>query len=339
MTKSASVSDVARVAGVSTATVSRALRFPDKVGPATLSRVLKAVDQLRYVVDGAARALRSRQTHTVGALIPSLHNAFFAHATDALQRELAQRGYALVLGCYEFDLKLEVTLGRILIERGIDGLVLIGLDHERELLELLDHKELPYVISWSVDQSNHYPFVGIDNRKATALLTTHLWELGHRRFAIISGMVAHNDRARERVEGVLQVLGRHGVRLRSSNLLEVPFSVCDGALAMGRILQQKQRPTAVICVNDVLAVGALSRCREKGVAVPNEISIAGFGDLEIAAHQTPPLTTLHTPTHELGRVAAQHLLGRIAGERVIWQTELPVTLITRQSTAPPPSRP
>lgn len=336
MAKTASVSDVAKLAGVSTATVSRALRFPDKVGPATRARVLSAAEQLRYVVDGAARALRSRHTHTIGALIPSLDNAFFAHATNVLQRELAERHYALVLGCYEFDLKLELTLAKNLIERGIDGLVLLGLDHEPALFTLLDHMGIPYVLSWSVDSSGRQPCVGMDNRKATALLTTYLWELGHRRFAIISGMTQQNDRARERVAGVLQVLDSHAITLRSSRILQVPYSVGEGSEAMFSLLQQKQRPTAVVCVNDILAIGALSRCQDEGVVVPDQLSIAGFGDMEIAAFQRPSLTTLRTPTQELGKAAAQHLLGRIAGQKVPWQTELPVALIKRGSTAAPP---
>ncbi len=333
MAKGASVSDVAKLAGVSTATVSRALRFPDKVSPAMLARVQHAAECLHYVVDGAARALRSRHTYMVGALIPSLDNAFFARATNVLQRELAEKNYSLVLACYEFDLKLEAALAKTLVERGVDGLVLFGLDHEPELVALMDRLEIPYLFGWSIDTTGRYPCVGMDNRKATARLTAYLWGLGHREFAIISGVTDQNDRARERVAGVLQVLESHGVTLPPSRLLQVPYTVRDGAQAMSTLLHHAERPTAVVCVNDILAIGALSQCRIDGVAVPAAISIAGYGDMEIAAFQEPSLTTLRTPTLELGRTMARHMLGRLAGQTVPWQTELPVELIERGSTA------
>jgi len=333
--KTAKLADVAQLALVSTATVSRALTCPDKVKPATAARVRQAVQALGYVAHGAARALASRRTHTIGAVIPTLDNAIFANTAHALQKTLDDAGYTLLLASHEFDAEVEARVTRALIERGVDGLVLLGATHHPSVMRMLDAQQIPYVLTWALDASGRHPCVGFDNRAAAIRVASHLLDLGHREFAMISGITAGNERAAERLEGVRQVLSGRGMALAAGRVVEKPYTLSAGREGLREVLQEGPRPTAVICGNDVLAIGALAECHAQGIAVPREISVTGFDDLEMAAVVTPGLTTVHFPTAELGTYAAQHLLARIAGMPFEARLELPVELVVRGSTAPP----
>jgi LacI family transcriptional regulator, galactose operon repressor len=334
-TKTAKLADVARLSRVSTATVSRALTLPHKVKPATAARISQAVEALGYVAHGAARALASRRTRTIGAVIPTLDNAIFAKSVQALQRTLDESGYMLLVASHEFDATVEVRVTRTLIERGVDALVLLGTTHDDGLLQMLAAHQVPYVLIWALDASGRLPCVGFDSRAAGERIARHLLELGHREIAMISGVTTGNERASERQRGVRAALAERGLALQPQRVVEKPYALSAGREGMREILAGGPAPTAVICGNDVLAIGALAECHERGIAVPARISITGFDDMEIAAVVTPPLTTVRFPAADLGALAAQHLLARLAGREVDMCTELPVELIVRGSTAPP----
>jgi len=335
--KAAKLSDVARLAKVSTATVSRALTLPHKVKALTLSRVQQAARTLGYVAHGAARALASRRTRTIGAVIPTLDNAIFANTIHALQTTLDAAGYTLLLASHGFDAAVEVRVTRALIERGVDGLVLLGTTHDPALFRLIESHQLPYVLTWALDDSGTHPCVGFDNRAAATRLANYLLDLGHREFAMISGLTINNERARERLDGVRSALAARGVSLPAARLIEKPFTHSAGREGLLEMIAGGAWPTAVICGNDVLAIGAMAECHAQGIAVPQQISITGFDDMEIASLMTPGLTTMHFPTAELGTYAAHHLLSRLAGKNVDTLRELPVELIVRGTTAPPPA--
>jgi LacI family transcriptional regulator len=327
--------DVARDAGVSAATASRALSNPDKVRPQTLARVLTAARARGYVLDGAARALREGRTRTIGTVIPTLDNAIFANATHALQKTLERRGYTLLVACHEFDLDAEVHLARQLVERGVDGLVLVGLDHRPELFRSLEVAGLPYLLTWALDRSGRRPCVGFDNHAAAMRVVQYLVDIGHRDFAMIAGETAYNDRARARVEGVIAALAANGLALPPERLLERPYTFPAGREAMRALAARMPRPAALVCGNDVLAIGALAECRAMGIAVPGDLSLTGFDDLEFSALTTPTLTTIHVPGHALGETSADALLKMVSGEATTCCHELGVDLIVRETTAPP----
>jgi LacI family transcriptional regulator len=312
-----SARDVARLAGVSTATVSRALNLPASVDPVTLARVRAAVEKLRYVPHGAARTLRNRKSDMIGAVVPSFDYALYARTTSALQREADARGYALVLAAHHYDLPTELRVTQRMVQHGVDAFVFVGLDHDAELFPLLDRYGRPYVLTWGVDASRLHPSIGFDNRAATYAMTCHLLELGHRRFALISAPTAGNDRSRERGAGVRIALD-------------------SGVRAMRELLALRPRPTAVIATNDVFAVGAMMACREAGVAIPFDVSITGCDNTDLGATQTPGLTSIRTPIVEIGRAAALQLVARLEGEPAELQQQLPFELVRRGSTAAPP---
>jgi LacI family transcriptional regulator len=333
--KPAKLADVARLARVSTATVSRALTQPDKVKAATAARIQETVQALGYVAHGAARALASRRTHTIGAVIPTLDSAIFAHTTHALQKTLDDAGYTLLLASHEFDAEVEARLTRTLIERGVDGLVLLGATHHPSVLRMIDTHQIPYVLTWALDAAGRHPCVGFDNRAAAVRIASHLLDLGHREFAMISGVTSGNERAAERLDGVRQALAARGIILAAGRVVEKPYTLTAGREGLREVMRGSPRPTAVVCGNDVIAIGALAECLAQGLAVPRDISVTGFDDLEMSAVVTPALTTVHFPTAELGTFAGRHLLARLAGKPVEQRTELPVELVVRGSTAPP----
>ena len=334
--KTSQLSDVAHLAKVSTATASRALTLPHKVKPATLTRVQEAARILGYVAHGAARALATRRTHTIGAVIPTLDNAIFANIMHALQKKLDTAGYTLLLACHEFDSAAEVRVTRTLLARGIDGLVLLGTSHDRQLYAMIKERQIPYVLAWAFDESGRHPSVGFIHRAAARRLADHLLDLGHREFAMVLGVTANNERARERLRGVREALAARRIQLAPERVIEKPYSLASGREGLRVLMSGANRPTAVMCGNDVLAIGAVAECRALGIPVPQQVSITGFDDMEIASLLSPGLTTMHFPAEELGELTANHLLSQLAGKQTEWRHELPVELKVRGTTAPPP---
>ncbi len=333
----ATLQDVAQLAGVSTATVSRALSRPDLVQEETLARVSDVIARLNYVPGGAARALASGKTLTIGAVVPTLDHAIFARAIQAMQTELAGNGYQLLVAAHDYAPAQEAAAVRAMLARGVDALMVVGADHLEETWALLTTASVPVVLSWSFDA--RLPAIGFDNEKAGWLIADHLLDLGHRRFGMISGFTHANDRARSRVAGVRAALAARGLELPSSCVVEAPFTLAGGRAGLAELMARAAPPTAVVCGNDLLAAGALFEAQASGIAVPGALSVVGIDNLEIAAHLAPPLTTVHLPTTELGRTVARHLLARLRGEAQPQRVELPIELVIRRSATAPATSP
>ncbi len=329
------IEDVARTAGVSTATVSRVLSKPDVVRASTLARVMTAVRQLDYQPDAAARALASGRSHTVGCVIPTLDHAIFARSTQALQTALARSGYQLLVASHEYDPATEFEVVRVLQQRGVDALVLVGTDHTAALWKALRAWDKPTILTWSCD--DRLPSIGFDNVAVAGMATEHLLSLGHRRIGVISGLTAHNDRARSRIEGARQALKRAGLKLMQSRLTEQALNVHGGCAGLRVLMATTQPPTAIFCGNDLLATGALLEAQRLGIPVPGQLSLCGIDNHELAGAVNPGLTTINLPTQDLGRITAHSVLSAIAGEAIAARSLLPFELIVRESTAPPPA--
>lgn len=330
--------DVAQLAGVSTATVSRVLNNSQQVDPATRERVLEAARKLRYVPHGAARTLRSHRSKMVGAIVPSFDYALYARTTSALQQRLDERGYALVLAEHHYELAAETRIAGQLVEHGVDAFVLVGLDHEQKLFSLLQDYGRPYVLTWGVDPAQQHPSIGFDNRDATRQVARHLLALGHRRIGLLSAPPAGNDRARARGEGLRAALAEQGLSLDERHVAYAPISLAAAEAAMQQLLDEPDRPTAVVATNDVFAVGAMLACRKAGVRIPEDISITGVDNTDLGATQTPGLTSVATPITEIGRAAADQLIARLEGQPCEHFHSFPVQLVERGSTAAPPGR-
>ncbi len=334
-----SAKDVARLAGVSTATVSRVINSPGQVDAETQRVVREAVNKLRYVPHGAARALRSHRSRMVGAVVPSFEYALYARTTSAMQAVLDGEGYSMVLAEHHYDLGAELRITRQLVGHGVDAFVFVGLHHDPGLFSLLESYGRPYVLTWGVDPMRQHPSIGFDNRAATFEMTRHLVGLGHRRFGLLSAPTQDNDRATERGAGVRAALAQSGLALDTEHVQYGPISLATAAGMMKKLLALKPRPTAVVCTNDVFAVGAMIACREAGVRIPDDISITGVDNTDLGATQTPGLTSIRTPIVEIGRAAAEQVIARLEGrDHEAFQT-LPFELVNRGSTAGPASNP
>ncbi|MEO7152644.1 MAG: LacI family DNA-binding transcriptional regulator [Burkholderiaceae bacterium] len=332
-----SARDVARLAGVSTATVSRALNLPAQVDPETRRRVEAAVAKLRYLPHGAARTLRSHRSKMIGAVVPSFDYALYARTTSALQQRLGEHGYALVLAEHHYDLADELRITGQLLQHGVDAFVFVGLDHDPGLFSMLEDYGRPYVLTWGVDPAHRHPSVGFDNRRATYELTRHLLDLGHRRIGLLSAPVQGNDRARERGAGMLAALVEVGLNIAPGCTQYAPISLAAAQEAMARMLAlpAATRPTAVVATNDVFAVGAMLACRAAGVDVPAQMSITGVDSTDLGATQTPPLTSIRTPIVEIGSAAADQLVARLEDRPYEAFQTLPFEVVHRGSTAVP----
>ncbi len=328
--------DVARHAEVSTATVSRYFSAPDKVRPALRQRVREAVDHLGYTPHGAARALASQRSNTIGAVIPTLDNAIFATVVQTLQKELSAQGRTLLLAASDYNPERERGQIENLVVRGVDGLMLTGEAREPAVYALLARRGIRHVSTYVHHPGSAHPTIGFDNFAAMHKLVGYLHDLGHRSFAMIAGFAANNDRASERIAGVRHALEERGMALAGGRLLEGAYSIAAGRQALGRLLDLADRPTAVVCGNDVLALGALLEARARKLRVPEDLSITGFDDLDLAREIPPGLTTIHAPLKEMGRRTAAYLLQAGSDEDKVLHVELPAELVVRGSTAPPP---
>lgn len=322
--------DVARAAGVSPATVSRAISQPELLSAATLSRVRLNAQRLGFQPDAAARALASGRSMTVGAVMPTLDNMIFSRALQAMQQVLAVEGFQLLVASHNYSAAAEGEAVRTLIARGIDGLMLVGAERSTETETLLADLRLPTVLTWSAPAVASA--VTVDNVRAGRLAAEHLFALGHRRIGVIIGHLVFNDRQRMRLDGAASYLTEHDCRLPSWCVIEQPLTLSGGRAGCAALTQLAEPPTAIIGGIDLLAIGAMLEAQARGIQVPQQMSVMGIDDLDMSAHVSPALTTVHVPTAAIGAEAARALVRLINGAESRVAVELAVDLVVRQST-------
>lgn len=333
-----SLYDVARLAGVSTASVSRALNQPEKVSAETRARVAAAAQRLGWVPNQAARMLAAQRSWTVAAVVPTIQNNIFARGIEAIGRRLDESGYTLLLGATDYDPARETGLTRAFIARGVDALIFMGASHPAETYEALARAGVPFVNQGVYLPDSPHPCVGFDNEAAARLAARCLIELGHRRLAMVAGIAAGNDRAAARIEGVRAEVAAAGLDPARVPVVERPYTVAGGRKGLAALLSRRPRPTAVVCGNDILAFGVLFEALDCGLDVPGDLSIIGFDDLEMCANLRPSLSSIHIPTAEMGLLAADYVIRRLAGEDPPRATRIEFSLRARQSVAPPRER-
>lgn len=328
--------DVARLAGVSTATVSRTLNEPGRVKEPTLVAVRKAVADLGYTPHFGGRALASNKTDTIGAIVPTMENAIFARGLQALEETLAANGVTLLIASSGYDPAREAAQIRTLLGRGIDGLLLIGEARPEETNALLRQNDVPVVIAWSFNENGAYPCVGFDNHAGAEKMARLVLDEGHRQIAMIAGISRGNDRAAERIAGVRGSLAARGLDLPDDHLIEAPYDLQEALIGMETLMSLNPRPTAVICGNDVLAAGAIMHARQAGLSIPSDVSVVGFDNIDLAVVIDPPLTTLNVPHRRMGQAAAELLLAMRNQNDGAAGVELQTEVVVRESLGPPP---
>ncbi|MEX3953360.1 LacI family DNA-binding transcriptional regulator [Paraburkholderia sp. EG287A] len=334
----ARIADVARLADVSPATVSRVLNHPDKVREVLRQKVQQAISALAYAPDNAARSLISRRTRTMAVVVPTLATSIFAEGIEALQSRLSELNYTLLIAASQYDPHRELHEVRTLIDRGVDGMVLVGNSHLPETCETIVRSGTPVLTTYVCESQQGVPAIGIDNESATYDMARYLLRLGHREFGVVANTQLASDRTKARIAGVSRALREAGHALEASRVVNCAHSISQGREGLRELLLAAPVITAVICTTDTLAVGALAEARTMGLRVPHDISVTGFDDIELAAQLEPPLTTIATPAREIGRSAADYLVSAVEGVPIPLNTALPYRLVARSSTARPRTR-
>ncbi|NVO25024.1 LacI family DNA-binding transcriptional regulator [Donghicola mangrovi] len=335
---SVSIKDIAKISGVSTATVSRALSDPTRVSEKTRQAIMEVVEKHGYRVNSHARSLRRQRADAILALLPDLGNPFFSVILSGIELELQDHGMDLLVA----DSRATERTGRSVFNHlhasRVDGVICLdGTPTDAARAELAEPdvaERVVFACEWMAE--GDFPYVRSDNRGGGALAVDHLVGLGHRDIAFLRGPV-DNILTEEREAGVREALAKHGLGLSDTRVGGNDFTLEAGFEAAEWIAGLSPRPTAVICTSDQIAIGLMSGLRERGLSVPDDVSVVGFDDIASAAYVTPSLTTIRQDRIGLGRAAAQVMLKRIgvgkAPEACV--CTLPVSLMTRHSTAAP----
>ncbi|MES2634878.1 MAG: LacI family transcriptional regulator [Nitrosomonadaceae bacterium] len=334
------VKQVAALAGVSTTTVSRSYSDPDRVHPDTLRRVKQAISQLGYVPFASARGLRVGRTLTVGILVPTLMNELYAKAVDVLEERLNHQGFNVLLTCHRNNAETEMKCARALLGRQVEALVMIGAQHHPELIPLIHRQNIPYVLMWAIDPTGSHSVVGYDNRLAMRHLTEHLIELGHRHFAVLPGPLGLQDILQQRLDGIKDALVSAGISLHGDQVLPTDYTTSSIRNATRTLLRGNAAPTALMCSNDLVAAAAIAECHALNISVPNNVSVTGFGDWQLAELITPTLTTVKSNPVYIGETTATLLASKISGMAgaKLAQSQFEAQMVFRDSTAAAPMK-
>ena len=316
MRKAPKMADIARLAGVSPMTVSRAFKAGSSVSDATREAIRKAADDLGYVFDSTASNLRSQKTNFVAVTVPSINNANFADTVRGLTEGLKGRGLQILLGSTDYDMAEEESLIEQLLRRRPEAIVVTGGHHTPRARRMLENAGIPVIETWDLPENPIGHVVGFSNAEAVQGMVGHFVAQGLTRIAFIGGDASRDPRGVDSRAGFVDAMQAHG--LDAGRLVAVgapPISMREGAEAMGRLLDTLPDTQAVICVSDLSAFGALTECQRRGVAVPGTMSIAGFGDYEIAGISVPPLTTINPFPRAIGARAAELILDVLDGRQ------------------------
>ena len=308
--------DVAKLARVSTMTVSRALKDGASIAPETRSKIMKAVEDLGYVLDQSAGSLSSKRTGFVAALIPSINNSNFADTARGLTEALQGSGLQLLLAYTDYSIDTEEQLIESLLRRRPEAIVVTGGKHTARGRKLLKQSGIPVVETWDLPSDPVCHVVGFSNAEASAALVRHLHKKGYSKIAFIGGTTNRDTRGADRRAGYEAAMAELGLaERRVISFGTPPISIKQGGEAIARLIEQWPDVEAAICVSDLSAFGALVECQRRKWAVPGRIALAGFGDFEISSCCYPTLTTVGVNCYEIGNRTGKLLLRAIEGER------------------------
>jgi DNA-binding LacI/PurR family transcriptional regulator len=318
------IRDVAAEAGVSIATVSRALNGRTPIAPETARRVREAVEALGFRANLTGRELRAGSSRTVGVLVPSLANPVFAESVTGIQDAAREAGWSVLIASSAYDAEREGEAVENLLSHRVGGLLLTVADADHSAtLDKLDREGMPYVLVYNQPQRTDRASSTIDNVAAGRDATRALIAAGHDRLAMVAGRFAASDRSQQRYRGFVAALAEHG--LEQVALIELGFDAAEIEESVRRLLTGPDRPNGLFCSTDIIALRVMALLRDAGLTVPGDVGIVGFDGIPVGRLTAPSLATVAQPGHEMGRRAFLHLLARLEGaapERILLPYEL-----------------
>ncbi len=336
----ANIYEVAKRAGVSTATVSRVLSQPDVVAPGTRRKVMRVVERLAYTPNSVAKNLRTHRTAKLLVTVPDISNPFFSLILQGIEDTAARAGYSVLLGDTQGDTKREDHYASMIKRKEADGLIFLGHRLAKEaaaLVRALAPRCAPVVNGCEFSPALGVPSVHIDNATAAAEAMDHLYRLGHRRIGIVTGPLV-SPLSRDRLRGATARAKAEGAQ-NEFIVMNGDFSIESGSVAASRLLGRDEPPTAIFCFNDEMAIGAMQVARQHGVSVPRQLSVVGFDDIRFSRYLDPPLTTVGQPMREIGAGTVRLLLQILDDANAAPPSvTLPHQLVIRASTAPADKR-
>lgn len=329
------MADIARLAGVSVSTVSRALADSPLVTEETRQRVKQAVGKTGYVVNQVASGLRLQRSRQILVILPSIANPFFAELVLGIEEEAQARGFGVLIGNTSLMREREEALAKHLLTGAVDGLILLTGRLPSVLAEVAAIETRVVAVSHGLAGAG-LSLVAIDHAAGVRDAVAHLVALGHRRIAHIAGP-ENNLLSQLRLTAFRRAMTEAGLKVSDKLIAHGDYDFASGEAGMQALLAADPRPTAVFCTTDAIAIGALKCARTHGLGVPGDLSVVGFDDVPIASVCDPPLTTIHQPRHDLGRAAAALLIDQLANNRSQRHLiELPHRLVVRNSSGPAP---
>lgn len=331
--RSITLKDVARLAGLSPITVSRALHNPKLVRPDTIERVKEAAAAIGYIPNMLAGGLSTRRSRLIAAIVPQLSNSMFAETVQGLNDELAAHGYQLLLSVSSYSKQTEEDLLTGILSRQPDGIVLTGINHHPGVRKKLLTMGVPVVEAWDLTPTPIDIAVGFNHERVGEKVAQYLLDKGYRRFASICGA---DERAIIRRRAMEAELRRQGVEPLGGHEVSPPTTLALGRAGLQKILDGGLQPEVIVCTSDVLAQGALIEAGARGIAVPGRLGIMGFGDFDFAAHTHPAISTVYVDKRAIGTRAARCLIAKIEGRPFEGQViDVGFRLIERGTTERP----
>ncbi|MBZ6077758.1 LacI family DNA-binding transcriptional regulator [Microvirga puerhi] len=335
------IQEVAKLAEVSTATVSRALASPQRVSPEKRARVLEAIAKTGYTPNLSARSLRSQKTGMILVVLPDLANTFFSRILRGIEETLFEAGYGMIISDLDGSPEKEAHFAAFTAAGRVDGAILLNghlFGQSRDGQGRAAEIDMPIVALCESIPNADIPQIEIDNRAAARKMTQYLASRGHRRILYVSGPTG-NVLERERYRGYRDGLRRAGLSFEPELVVPGDYTIESGMQAGRFIVEQRRRPSAVFCTSDEMAIGLIRVLLSAGIRVPQDISVAGFDDIEFAVVAEPALTTIRQPRQELGRAAASALIALLQKQETPRLIRLETELVIRDSVAEPrPSR-
>lgn len=337
MTKRITLRQVATHAGVSPTTVSNVIRGWPHISTDTRQKVENAIEELGYVPHPIAQGLRTGRTHVIGFIVPDLANPHFAAMVSTTEAIAQEHGYNVLIFNSHDDELLETNCLNQVVNRWVDGLIIVQAANATTTTQTLKTiTNIPILAMDRIPADFDGPTAKIDNTQAAKLAIQHLYDLGHRKIAHLTGPIGALP-ARERLEGYHNFLDEFGIRARYTSTHEGTWGAESGYMAMKHLLQGYDHPTAIFASNDSMAIGALHALHEHGLRVPEDVSVVGVDDIELAKHLHPPLTTIRQPIDRMARVGIDLLLKLIEDRENIQLNQsyhvFSPELVVRQSTA------